>query len=117
MADPNLMSPVGLRINGRRLRNIFKLVFDLDLSSLYPSILLATNIDIETLLFYIEINRPGMTEIIKDDNNNEHIVPINYAPDFMDAMTSKDWIQFFHVWGNMPDAEEILTKFMARRKS
>ena len=34
VACPNLMSPVGLKINGRRLRNIFKLVFDLDLSSL-----------------------------------------------------------------------------------
>ena len=34
VACPNMMSPVGLKINGRRLRNIFKLVFDLDLSSL-----------------------------------------------------------------------------------
>lgn len=48
--DPTMMQKVGTFINGRRTANIFEDTIDEDLSSMYPSIILAYGIDNETLL-------------------------------------------------------------------
>jgi len=48
VANPKLNKNVGVKINGKNSKFVFDLVIDMDLSSLYPSILSAFNIDITT---------------------------------------------------------------------
>jgi DNA polymerase elongation subunit (family B) len=50
VADPNLMDSVGIELNGILSNTIFENVIDEDLSSMYPSIILSTNIDSLTMI-------------------------------------------------------------------
>lgn len=101
------MQAVGIMVNGRRLSTIFRYVFDLDLSALYPHIILSTNIDTETTLCSMRIERQGYMEDIKDGDVTIS-VPINFAPLFMDTMSSRDTIKIMEKWCGMPSLEHIL---------
>ena len=101
------MQAVGIMVNGRRLSTIFRYVFDLDLSSLYPHIILSTNIDTETTLCSMRIERQGYTEEV-DNGDTKVTVPINFAPLFMDTMSSRDTIKIMEKWCGMPGFEQIL---------
>ena len=48
--DPSKMGNTGIMLNGVQTNNIFEDVIDEDLSSMYPSIILACAIDNETLI-------------------------------------------------------------------
>jgi DNA polymerase elongation subunit (family B) len=101
------MQAVGIMVNGRRLSTIFRYVFDLDLSALYPHIILSTNIDTETTLCSMRIERQGYTEEV-DNGDTKVTVPINFAPLFMDTMSSRDTIKIMEKWCGMPSLEHIL---------
>lgn len=54
VALPEKMDRVGVKLNGQRSKNIFENLVDLDLTALYPSIILAFNIDADTMLGLVE---------------------------------------------------------------
>ena len=50
VALPEMMHPVGIELNGVRSGKVYENVIDEDLASLYPSIILAFNIDADTMI-------------------------------------------------------------------
>lgn len=56
VADPNLIQPVGTDLNGLLSKYLFDNVIDFDLSSLYPSIILAFNVDATTQYGFIDLS-------------------------------------------------------------
>jgi DNA polymerase elongation subunit (family B) len=50
VALPSKMVPVGIKLNGQRSTKVYENVIDEDLASLYPSIILAFNIDADTMI-------------------------------------------------------------------
>lgn len=80
-----------MTINGRLSKYLYESVIDFDLSSLYPSIILAFNIAPETCY--------GKLTIENEIGNEE-----NFLNDYM----SKDYINFGCKWFDLPNIEEML---------
>lgn len=74
---------------------LFENCIDFDLSSLYPSIILAFNISPETCY--------GKIIIMNKDG-------IDIAKEFMDDYTSKDYVNFCHVWFGTPLVSDLIRK-------
>ena len=108
VGNPNLMLPTGITIDGRRSTRVYDLVFDLDLASLYPNIILSHNIDAEPLFFRITINRNGQTEKIETGKNKDKEVLINFAPDLMNSLISGDKIKYSEDWCGGASFEEYI---------
>jgi len=66
VADPLLNKPLGLEINGANSKFIFENVIDFDLTSLYPSIILAFNVDATTQIGRIESEDFDSPKLIDD---------------------------------------------------
>lgn len=95
VGDPNNTDYNGVEINGTPSKYWYESVIDFDLSSLYPSIILALNISPETCFGKISIQ----AEIDNEVQNEENLVS-----DYM----SGDSIAFGHKWLDYPDLEEML---------
>lgn len=95
VADPNLLSPVGILVEGEPVSNIFEDVIDEDLASLYPSIIRAFCIDSNTL-----IGR------ITDAEGNDAILSF-----FGEYMAEGDLIAIGKKIFGLPNVEDILAKY------
>jgi hypothetical protein len=93
VSDPNLNLRMGVELNGRRSKFLHENVIDMDLSSLYPSIILAFNVD-------------KSTQIGKILLYNEKGEDISW--EFMDNLVSRDWIGVGSRWMGLPDAHEMI---------
>lgn len=92
VADPNLIDNVGFKITYNPSSKIFELAIDFDLSSLYPSIIIAYNISPETCYYKITM---------KDLDGND-VTDI-----FMDDLISNDYINFGNKWYGLPNISEM----------
>lgn len=97
VSNPLLNAAVGLLINGKRSKFVFRNVIDVDLSSLYPSIIIAFNIDKSTQIGKVVMFDPKTKE--------------NAAPEFMDSIQSQDWASVGPKYFKLPDMEEMLNGF------
>jgi hypothetical protein len=87
VADPLLNEALGISINGRVSRYIFEDVIDVDASSLYPSTILAYDIDVSTQYGKV---------MLEDEEGND----ISYQ--FMDNFVSRCYILIGNKWFGLP---------------
>jgi len=66
VANPLLNKPLGILINGVKSKFIFENVIDFDLTSLYPSIILAFNVDATTQIGRVESDEFDSPKLIDD---------------------------------------------------
>jgi DNA polymerase elongation subunit (family B) len=109
VADPNMNMPAGADMgNGRRSRYLFENVIDMDLSSLYPSIILACNIDVGTqmgkLLFdtYDHVAADGTRFTMETEESKER------AASFCDSMASRDMAAIGNKYFGLPSVEDMV---------
>lgn len=91
-------------INGKHSKYVYQKVIDMDLSSLYPSIIRAFNIDTTTQYGRLFIN---------------NITPSkDYDPamDFIDRLTTKNYIELGKDYYNMPSVTELARELINRNK-
>ena len=79
---------------------IFECVTDLDLASLYPSIIRAFNISLDTFIGYLDMNVRGFT-----------------GADFVQDYISGDIINFGRRYFNLPGVDEIHEKVLERKSA
>jgi DNA polymerase elongation subunit (family B) len=101
VADPNLIDFIGINLMGQLSRFIFENCIDFDLSSLYPSIILALNISPETCY----------GKLFLDDAEGNDV-----SNDFIDAYTSKDFVNLGHEYFGLDDLDEAVTAFKDFKK-
>jgi hypothetical protein len=101
VADPELNIPIGMSINGTQSQYLFENVIDMDLSSLYPSIILALNIDVSTQ--YGKLYMYGEEENWDTGETNEEDIAYQY----FDSLTSRDWIAIGDKWFDLPTPDEV----------
>lgn len=100
VADPSLLADSGMFVGGQRSDRVFERVCDLDLSSLYPSIILAYNIDFATMF--------GRIDIWEHDEAGEDV---NRSEEFMHNWVSDDSVAIGAKWLNLPSAEDLVREF------
>ena len=81
-----------MELLGKKSKYLYESVIDFDLSSLYPSIILAYNISPETCFGKLTI-----------ENN-----PIGTEEEFLNEYVTHDVINFGKKWFNMPGIDEML---------
>lgn len=99
VSEPLLNELVGMLINGKPSRHIFRDVIDVDLSSLYPSILIAFNIDVSTQV--------GKVNFYEDDSEDAE----NKAPELFDALQAQDWVMYGEKYFDLPNEEDLIDEF------
>jgi hypothetical protein len=99
VANPNLNKPMGIELNGSPSKFIYKYVNDFDLSSLYPSIILAFNIS--------EVTQYGKI-ILNQENEDGELEDVGYK--FVDNLISKDWTGIGNKWFNLPTIKEVVNE-------
>jgi DNA polymerase elongation subunit (family B) len=95
VSDPLLNAKVGTIVNGEPSQFIFEKVIDMDLSSLYPSIILAFNIDLQTEFGKIILNQDE----------------VDMSPQFMNGVISKNWARLGEEWFGLPSPDELIKKY------
>jgi hypothetical protein len=90
-----LNKALGLLINGLRSKFVFENVIDFDLTSLYPSIILAFNLDATT-----QIGR------IESENFD--------SPRLMDDIVTRDYINIGSTYFGLPNVTEMLNLLDAK---
>jgi DNA polymerase elongation subunit (family B) len=93
--DPSLNEPLGISVNGSPSSSIFEWVIDMDLASLYPSIMRAFNIDPSTQYGRLSIPKE------KSPDGDE-------AFRFVDGFVSGDWLDLGKEWFGLSLPEELL---------
>ena len=96
VADPKLLKPVGAIIGGNRSDRVFETVVDFDATSLYPSIILATNIDASGQVGRLALPDPE-TGAFRDSSH------------LMTAWASGDFVEVGREWFGMPGTAELLS--------
>ena len=96
VADPKLLKPVGALIGGNRSDRVFETVVDFDATSLYPSIILATNIDASGQVGRLALPDPE-TGAFRDSSH------------LMTAWASGDYVEVGREWFGMPGTAELLS--------
>ena len=103
VAPPELNAPMGMTINGSQSKFMFENVIDMDLSSLYPSIILALNIDVSTQYGKL---------FIEEENDDGEVEDIAYK--LFDSLVSQDWINIGVQWFDLPTPEEAIAYIEGR---
>ena len=93
VADPNLVDEIGMEILGKMSKFLFENCIDFDLSSLYPSIILAFNISPETCEGKIDI---------RDNDGND------ISSEFVDDYTSRDYVNFAQKWFGVTSIDDMI---------
>ena len=104
VADPELNGHNGMMINGKRSKYVYQKVIDFDLSSLYPSIIRAFNIDTTTQYGRLFID--GI-EPSKD---------LDPSMDFIDKLTTKNYINLGKEYYGLKSPAELIREYMNRDK-
>jgi len=90
VANPLLNKPLGLVINGSKSKYIFENVIDFDLTSLYPSIILAFNVDATTQIGRIESDEFDSPKLVDDIVTRNYI---NIGKDYFDLPNVTDMLE------------------------
>ena len=93
VADPKLMAPTGILIGGQPSDRVFDNVVDFDATSLYPSIILATNIDAS--------GQVGRLVIPQEDGTDAD------ASLLVEAWASGDMVEVGKAWLGLPGIAEL----------
>lgn len=109
VADPRYNDYIGLDLYGKPSNNIFELVIDMDMSSFYPSSIMAMNIDPSCLIFKTIVNSSqfinrkvgynGIVELPEDDD---------ISKDVFDNIQTGNVLSIGHKWFNLPSIEDVL---------
>jgi hypothetical protein len=94
VADPTMMDKSGVPIGGMPSDRVFEDVVDFDASSLYPSIMLATNLDTTGQLGRIVVQGPDGLDV------DTH--------ELMEAWASGDMVEVGKAWFGMPGLDELV---------
>jgi len=98
VASPLLNDYCGMILNGKPSKYIYQKVIDMDLSQLYPSIIIGYNIDTTTQYGRLFLDgRPPTKEY-------------DPAGDFIDNLECNNPIQLGKKWFNLPSTEELIKK-------
>jgi DNA polymerase elongation subunit (family B) len=95
VADPNLVDNIGMKVLNMLSQFMFENCIDFDLSSLYPSIILALNISPETCYGKIDI---------RDAEGND------IGGEFVEDFASRDYVNFVQKWFNVAKLEEMIAE-------
>lgn len=106
VGDPLLNGHNGIAVNGVISKYVYKNVIDVDLSSLYPSIMRAFNIAIQTMYFKILIDQP-VSEYENIYKNERY----DRGGDMVDNLQTRQYITFAHKWLALPNHEELAELF------
>ena len=118
VGDPRLVLNVGKKRFGKRTNNIFDCSIDMDMSSFYPSSIIAMNIDASTLLFKVILD-PNQFDVCGGKLRFRGITdysPIgaNTAFDYhdlskevFDNMQTGNVVNTMTKWFNLPTIEEM----------
>jgi len=98
VANPNLVGNIGMKILNALSKFMFENCIDFDLSSLYPSIILALNISPETCYGKICI----------EDNDD-----IDVGGDFVADYASRDYVNFANKWLGVASLDEMIKELAA----
>lgn len=91
VASPDPIAQVGMNIFEELSKYIFECVTDLDLASLYPSIIRALNISVETCIGKVYYDNVGCT-----------------GEDLIQDYMADDIIAFGHKHMNLPSVDEMI---------
>lgn len=100
--DPTLNEPLGELVGGERSRFVFSDVADMDLASLYPSIILAWNIDPSTQYGKLVLPPEGAGDDWEEDADARE-----EAAALCDELASGDWLAVGAKWLGLPSIEQI----------
>lgn len=113
VADPRRQKDSGFSIGGMLMAHIHNFVIDMDLTSLYPSIMVLTNMSPKT--FVGKLILQGKFEIpmypfIKflDSTEKSEYKKNNSNDFFMECFVGKHYWALFELFFNMPETEKIL---------
>jgi len=93
--SPENLEPNGVEVMGRRLATIFENVSDLDLSSLYPSIILSCMVD--------PTNQLGRLTFQGEEDQGDEL-----GYELAAALLRRDWVKLGERWFGMPSKDEIV---------
>lgn len=103
VGDPLLNTEEGIIINGHRSSKVFDNVVDFDLESLYPSIIMAHNIDQNCMYFNIHLK-----DNVMPLNQNPYNYPkYNKDGDFIMNYSTREYLQIGKKWLNLPNYTDL----------
>jgi len=128
VGDPMLNSHTGISIFGKKSMFVYDNVTDMDFSAMYPHIIIAFNIERNTMIgkliipgfeedryehFYITSNTAIQTEDDEeeDDENDSLSSTYDAGKDYVDNMLCGDVISLGTKWHNLPDFETLYMEF------
>jgi len=138
VADPNLNLPDnGMILNGKPSKFLFENVFDLDFDSLYPSIIIALNLDRDTQVskFYLAdqhiktklITKYHYNELFaisknveadSDKENDEYDGSSDdLGPTLVDAMISFDFVKLGEKYFDLPSTEDLIEELEINKRN
>ena len=112
VADPRRQVSSGFKLVGQLMQHIHNFVIDMDLTSLYPSIMLITNLSPKTFvgkIFFkdkIEIPQYEFIKFMDKADKNEY--RCNSNDFFFEAYTGKHWWAIGEIYLNLPTTEQVL---------
>jgi hypothetical protein len=116
VGNPNNNLPVGKRILGEFSSYIYDLVIDYDLSSLYPSIIRAFNIDITTQYGRLILSEGPVVdedrllpELIEEYGEENH--SRDFGGEFLEDYNTRDFDYIGRKWFGLPGDEELIANF------
>ena len=120
VGDPLLNSNTGLVLFGKRSMYVYNNVIDMDFSSMYPHIIIAFNIERNTMIGKLIIegfnNDRYEHYFIKDkssksDDDDDDDTTYDAGKDFMDNYLTGDILSMGTKWFNLPDFKTLDTEF------
>lgn len=109
VADPKLNECMGVKLLGKRSARVFKLVIDLDFSSMYPNIMISTNNSADTMIAKIiipieheELDSKRHYNTLKDD-----IPKFDAGHEFIENYLQDNVLEMGKTWFNLPSIKEV----------
>ena len=128
VGNPLLNSQTGIKLFGAPNMYVFDNVIDMDFSAMYPNIIIAFNIERNTMYGKLYIDEftderydhlfidDQITDVTEDDDDDsEEYDPVYDAgKDFIDNYLVGDSISLGEKWFNLPNFEELDKRFKER---
>jgi hypothetical protein len=110
VAEPRRQKQSGFNIAGALMQHIHNFVIDMDLTSLYPSIMLIQNLSPKTFvgkLFFKEHIDIPKYQIQFIDKNEQREYKMNANDFFMECYTGKHWWAMMEIFMKLPTTDQI----------
>lgn len=123
VGNPVLNDAFGMIVYGKKSSSIFRYSIDMDMSSFYPSTIIAMNIDPSTLIFKVIVDASqfdvrggtipynGITDIQLLDKNKDSFVD-DIAKEIFDNFQTRNYINTGHKFMNLPSIDDLYEKLM-----